>query len=858
MKTVCHLICIACLLAACNTHKQKEQAPDEHRYRKLVLAEGLSNPLMFDFAADGRLYLIEMAGDIKMYNQHTKAWKTIGSLPTFDGNEFGLIGMVLDNDFIKNGFIYLQYFPKDSLIAHISRFTIKKDSLDRQSEQLYLRIPYENHCCHTAGSMAMDGNGNLYAATADNADAFFTHYALTDDRAGNSRNDALRSAGNTQDYRGKIIRIHPGPNGGYTIPDGNLFPKNGKQGKPEIYVMGLRNPFRMAVDKKTGYVYWGEVGPDAGNDSTRGPKGHDEFNRAREAGNFGWPLFIGNNKPYAHVYFAQNDSVGERFDPLHPVNFSANNTGAKELPPAQPALMYYPYDTSNAFPSFGKGGRTAIGGPVYHFNDDDTSSIKFPRYFENCWFIAEWMRNWIKVVHLTKDADIDYIEDFMPGTEFKKPIYMKFGPDGTLYMIEFGPGWQNNIDTRLVKIEYVAGNRPPVAVARASDVYGKLPFKVQLHADSSYDYDNDSLQYTWTDDQGKTIAQGPQLQQTFSTAGEYHIILIVQDAHKAIARDTISLMAGNAMPEVKIQVANQTFYRDTVAYTVQVRDAEDGIDPPGVTVRMQPIPNGSSVNKGQVHMRGEVLMNESDCKACHQMNAPSVGPSFEQIAHKYNTQPNMIPKLAAKILRGGSGVWGEAAMSAHPQLTLEQSTEIVKYIYNLKLKPAPVSSLPVQGVVRIPISLAAPGAQRYWLQATYTDKGATGIKALTQQATLVLRAPTIFAAEFDKVYDGIVNNGNMYGTHNSHAGILHIDLTGIQQLQLWARGHGVLEMHLDAPNGPLIGKTGFDEKGDWQLLSTALQPTTGFHDLYILFVNEKHRFTGINIEWVRFNNRPQK
>ena len=64
--------------------------------------------------------------------------------------------------------------------------------------------------------------------------------------------------------------------------------------------MGNRNPYRISVDKKNGFLYWGEVGPDANNDSleTRGPRGYDEVNQARKAGYFGWPLFVGNNYPY--------------------------------------------------------------------------------------------------------------------------------------------------------------------------------------------------------------------------------------------------------------------------------------------------------------------------------------------------------------------------------------------------------------------------------------------------------------------------------------------------------------------------------------------------------------------------------
>src|SRR5690606_18622882 len=89
---------------------------------------------------------------------------------------------------------------------------------------------------------------------------------------------------------GKILRVHPEDDGTYTIPEGNLFEPGTDQTRPEIYVMGLRNPYRIHVDPETGWLYWGDVGPDARVDSeTRGSKGYDEYNQAREAGFFGWP-----------------------------------------------------------------------------------------------------------------------------------------------------------------------------------------------------------------------------------------------------------------------------------------------------------------------------------------------------------------------------------------------------------------------------------------------------------------------------------------------------------------------------------------------------------------------------------------
>ena len=120
--------------------------------------------------------------------------------------------------------------------------------------------------------------------------------------------------------------------------------------RPEIYVMGCRNPFRIAVDQRTGILYWGEVGPDAGGPNPlRGPAGFDEINQARKAGNFGWPMFAGDNRPYWNWDFATG-KTNFLYDAEHPRNNSRYNTGPEILPPAQPALIWYPSGSSARFP----------------------------------------------------------------------------------------------------------------------------------------------------------------------------------------------------------------------------------------------------------------------------------------------------------------------------------------------------------------------------------------------------------------------------------------------------------------------------------------------------------------------------
>lgn len=433
------------------------------------LADTLKNPMELAVAADGRVFYAERAGVIKMWKPETKSTVVIAEIPVFAGLEDGMLGLTLDPGFMTNGWIYLNHsLPetatdsngKKSGVIRVSRYTLQGERIDLSSEKKVLDVTTQrDECCHVGGSLAFDSQGNLYVSTGDNTNPFGSDgFAPIDERPGRSAWDAQKSASNPNDLRGGISRIHPEQDGTYTIPKGNLFPPGTSGTRPEVYIKGCRNPFRISIDKRDGYLYWGDVGPDAGGPETlRGPAGFDEVNQARAAGFFGWPYFIANDKPYLDYNFATK-TPGTAFDPLHPANNSPNNTGAHYLPPAQPAFVYYPNSPSTKFPVVnGGGGRTAMAGPVYYFDAGLKSEHKLPAQYDHTLFIYEWSRNWIIAVHLTPDNQIGKMERFCEKMTFKRPMDLELGPDGCLYLLETGTAWENNTDSQLVRLEYADG-----------------------------------------------------------------------------------------------------------------------------------------------------------------------------------------------------------------------------------------------------------------------------------------------------------------------------------------------------------------------------------------------------------------
>ncbi len=866
--------------------------PEENRFTKVILEEKLDEPMELSVLNDGRILFIQRKGEVRLYNTKTKQLKTIAKIPVSikyknkEGKESmgedGLLGLNKDPNFAQNHWIYLYYSVPEAPKNILARFELRGDELVMDSKKVLLEIPTQREeCCHTGGSIAWDKAGNLYLSTGDNTNPHGSNgYSPSDEREGRSAWDAQKSSANTNDLRGKIIRIKPQPDGTYTIPEGNLFPKGTPKTRPEIYTMGHRNPFRISVDKRTGYVYWGEVGPDAAKpDEKRGPAGHDEVGQARKAGNFGWPHFVGDNKAYNKYDFEKKESL-EKWDVNAPTNTSPNNTGLNVLPPAQKAFIWYPYAASKEFPLVGSGGRNAMAGPVFYADDFKTAQRAFPKYYDGKFLEYEWMRGWIMAVTMDKEGNYVSMERFMPSYKFSNPMDMEFAENGDLYMLEYGSGWFTaNDDARLIRIEYNGGNRKPQLQLAANQMGGAVPFNLKLSSKGTVDADGDALKYSWkitSKDGFNKVFTTPDANLTLTKPGIYKATLTVNDGKGGINSQSIEVSAGNEPPVVTFEMpkGNKSFYvpNKTFNYEVKVNDKEDGslnngIDPENVAVNIDYLAEGfdkiaiaqghRSADASAAFSTGKKLIEASDCKACHSVDKKSIGPAYREVAAKYKGDKDALERLTKKVITGGSGVWGEVAMAGHPQLSTGDASEMVKYILNLANEKPKEKSLPLKGSYTAKTSGNDKGKGVYIIRAAYEDQGANGLPSIRSEQNFTLRNAKVGPHDFDKYED--VNKmsfgGNAFAIpakSGAYMVLNQIDLNEVSELVVLAMAPkpqvnavgGKVEVHLDNPKGTLVGESVFMEPTEKmemnpKTLVAPLKNVQGIHDVYVVFVNPK-------------------
>jgi cytochrome c len=396
-----------------------------------------------------------------------------------------LMGIALDPSFKTNGWVYLYATIKSKWT--VTRYKLTGNTLDLSSAKPILRFTHPSFSQHMGGALRFDGEGNLWITVSDNASTGNTTSPYAPD---------LRYlSSETNSPFGKILRIRPiafadnqSPAAGlgttYTIPVGNLrnrFREIGGRSSqdtnkilPEIYVMGTRNAYTLAIDSVRKGIAWGDVGPDQfSNNSTTPAQMSEEYNFTTRPGNFGYPYWVGNNNGGITLTNAPLPSGSTLAAPLATYSSATvSHTGIDTLPPARASIIAY-------------GKACAVTGPVYYYDPNLVSTVKFPPHFHGNWFVGDFNNNWIDAVALNAAGDTvkGRKKLFNGGTSTSSLMRIPFipasngllemdmGPDGALYVMNYSGYRTTSATSGIIRIAYTGSCRPTsVPVAFGADL----------------------------------------------------------------------------------------------------------------------------------------------------------------------------------------------------------------------------------------------------------------------------------------------------------------------------------------------------------------------------------------------------
>ena len=226
-------------------------------FSETVVASGLANPTAMEFAPDGRLFVCEQAGKLRVIKNGVLLASPFVTLPVESSGERGLLGVTFDPDFANNSFVYVYYTATSPTVHNrISRFTANGDIAAPGSEVVILELtPLSSATNHNGGAIHFGEDGKLYAAVGDNA---------------NGAN--AQTLGN---LLGKILRINPDG----SIPADNPFIGQATGANRAIWVLGLRNPYTFSIEPETGRIFINDVGENT----------WEEINVGIPGSNYGWP-----------------------------------------------------------------------------------------------------------------------------------------------------------------------------------------------------------------------------------------------------------------------------------------------------------------------------------------------------------------------------------------------------------------------------------------------------------------------------------------------------------------------------------------------------------------------------------------
>ncbi len=575
-----------------------------------VAFSGLNQPIAVQFSSDGRVFVAEKSGIIKVFDGLGDTTPTIfADLRTQVHNYWdrGVEGMALDPNFPANPYVYV-YYVHDAPIGgtaptwgtagvtsdscpnppggtgdgcvvsgRVSRLTASGNTMTGP-EHVLVEDWCQQYPSHAGGGMAFGADGYLYFTGGEGAAWHFADYGQDGDplnpcgdppggpgavqappyaQGGRLRSQDLRTPGDPVGLSGSLIRIDPMT--GDAAP-GNPMASAADANQRRMLAYGLRNPFRMAMRPGTNEAFIADVGGGFWEEIDRVNGGTDPVR------NFGWPCYEGGTHGYDGSVYAKKLPSWDALNLDVCENLYADGTSAAPYWAYEHDVPLTPEDNCDP-------GGNSISGIEFYPN----SGGVFPASFGGALFFADYSRECIWVMKKGANGLPDPHNISMFANLGIYPVDLKVGPGGDLFFVDIAFG-------QIRRITYTGDdNRAPTAHAVASPSYGEAPLEVGFDASGSTDPDaGDTLTYEWDLDGNGTFESTEEHPRVTYPEGTHEVTLRVTDSHGAHHSDTITIYSGETPPHVSIDSPSESLHwhvGQTIDFSGSATDDQDGTLP---------------------------------------------------------------------------------------------------------------------------------------------------------------------------------------------------------------------------------------------------------------------------------------
>jgi glucose/arabinose dehydrogenase/PKD repeat protein len=570
-----------------------------------VVLGGLSNPTVVQFAADGRVFVGQKNGVIKVFQSLSDTSPdTFADLSTkvHDYWDRGLLGLALDPNFPANPYVYVLY-AHDAPIGgtaptwndvcptppgpttdgclvsgRLSRLQANGNFMTG-AEQVLIEDFCQQYPSHSVGTLLFGRDGKLYVSGGDGASfnnvdygqygAFYaggranpcgdppapvgTALSPPTAEGGALRSQSVRRTDGPATLDGAILRVDPAT--GQGLPD-NPFASSTNANARRIVGYGLRNPFRFTQRPGTDELWVGDVGWGEWEEVNRLTAPTGSASR-----NFGWPCYEGAG--------AQPGYQGA----------GLNQCSSLYGTPGSVAAPHYAYSHSACVVQYSgcRTGGSSITGVAFY------QGGSYPAGYNGALFFGDHSRNeiWAMLPGTNGLPDPARLQSFVgvdaTGGAAGHPVDLKIGPGGDLFYVDMEGG-------SVHRITYTAGNQPPTASITASPTNGGVPLTVSFDGSGSTDPEGRPLTYSWdlNGDQVFGDATGPTATHTYTAQGTYTAGLRVTDDQGATDVASVTITAGNSAPVAMIDAPSASLtwkVGDPIGFSGHASDTQDGTLP---------------------------------------------------------------------------------------------------------------------------------------------------------------------------------------------------------------------------------------------------------------------------------------